>query len=1219
MNAAVTIASTAGQAAQLLSAARYTQTNRLLKLYTPLGEDKLLAERLQGQEQMDSGGFVLMLDALSDDAQIPLKSLLGKAVRLDIQTAESQPRVWHGHVTGFELQASNGGFARYRLRVEPWLAFLRWRQDSFLFQQRSVVDIADSLFADYQGSEGMDVAWRWALADAAVYPKRGTTTQFHESDLAFLTRLLAEEGVYYWFEHQATETGSAQGDANAYLGRHTLVLADAVTVHQPGVQTHMTFQRADVTEARDTLQHWQAQSRLQTSKLGRSSWDYRSVDARPLQASALHLGSAVEPLAWADDAGLYRWPTNEQGQRMLDNAAQALTAGARVWQGESTVRTLAPATTFVLEGHHAHAAESEEERRFLVLEVSHSARNNFDEDLQSAVDQALGRSQLDPGADGGRAEADKPKGNAEADIPFYRNRFTAIRAGTPYRPLNRDGHGMLLHPKPTVHGSQSAIVVGTQGQPVHSDRDHRIQIQFHWQRGAQASARGQGHPSDEDNAPASETLGAWVRVGSAVAGDNWGHAGVPRIGLEVLVDFVGGDIDRPVVVGAVYNGAGEANGQSNQQQAGAAGATGNAPAWFTGDSGEHAHAAVYSGIKTQELQSSQSGSGSQIGPGYSQLVFDGTPGQERAALATTQAASRLHLGQHRQQADNQRGAGRGHGAELATRTQGAVRGGAGVLISAQAQAQGQGALLAGQSEQAQTQQAQELAQSLAQSARTQTAQLPDEASQAQDLPAIAALTHIAEVIQATTQTGGAAMAEQVEDGNALAPGIGGSIRATEGGLGTVTAYGEAHLQLSAPQGIALATPTQAVVVSGSTSSLTGGQDIEVIAQGQLSLAAAKGLSLYTVGNEAPANDPNTERGIKLHAAAGSVEVQSQQGESKIAAQQSVTFASATQGASVLAAKHLLLTASGAYVRLEGSGIQIHAPGAVTFRAGAHNFVGPGASSVEAALSGSEMRGCEPQLAQTAVFGAGMLGLGNQGHSALQSVRAGDGAAAMPNQDWSVDDILSELCPGDKDVVEALAAQDVAIVDEAYFEDPYYDGTQWTTKRFDAGGLQGADSGITLVRSGTLSAKDAATTLYHETVHSTQPDDMAWVDKEVEAYQKTEAWTIAKGYPSQGEQLRTLGADGLPQVADSSEVKNFVLKAYPIAVEGPEAESKAAASEAVTVVGRDTNGMTLLSSGSLRAPKEGDTYAGDPILTGATTVPRSAWKCPQEMGNKGSTP
>ena len=939
------IASSAAQAAQLLSVAHYTQASRLLRLHTPLGADRLLAERLEGRESIDGTGFALTLDALSDDAHIPLKSLLGKAVRLDIQTADGEPRVWHGHVTGFELLASNGGFARYRLRIEPWLAFLRWRSDSFLFQDKSVVEIADSLFADYQGAGAVDAAWRWELADRAVYPQRGTSTQYNESDLAFLTRLLAEEGIYYWFEHQAGEDDAGAGDE---LGSHRLVLADSATAHKPGAQTHIAFQRADATEAQDSLQRWYEQCSLQTSLLMRSSWDYRSVDTRPLQASALHLGSGVAPLAWLDDSGPYAWATREQGERMLANAAQALAARAHSWQGESTVRTLAPASTFVLDGHPAHEAESEGQRSFLVLEVAHSARNNFDEELSQAVARAL----------------DGTGGNAHAEVPFYRNRFTAIRAATQYRPLTRDGHGLLLHPKPTLHGSQTAIVVGTQGQPVHSDRDQRIKIQFHWQRGANASARGQSHPSGEDNAPASDALGAWVRVCTPVAGDNWGYCGVPRIGQEVLVEFFDGDIDRPVVVGALYNGEGESDSQANRQQVGAAAATGNAPPWFVGESAEHAHAAVYSGIKTQELKTSQDGS--TAAAGYNQLVFDGTPGQERAGLSSTQAASRLQLGAHRQQNDNQRGAGRGHGAELASQAQGAVRGGAGLLISAQAQPQGQGDLLAGESEQEQLQNALDLTRSLAQSARTQNAQLPEESEK--DLPAAAALEHIGQVLKATAETGAGSKQDSGPDSDR--PLARSAIRATEGGYGIVSAYGEPHLQLSAPKGIALTTPAQAVLVSGATSSASGGQDIEMLAQGQLSLAAAQGLSLYTVGNPAPDQDPNQERGIKLHAADGAVKVQSQQGASQIAAQQSVSLVSSTSEAKLLAAEHLLLTAGGAYIRLEGSNIQIHAPGAVTFKAGVHNFVGPGSSSVSAQLSASRLLGCSMQESSAASAGAG---------------------------------------------------------------------------------------------------------------------------------------------------------------------------------------------------------------------------------------------------------
>ena len=936
----------ASQAAQLLSAAHYTQTARLLRLSTPLGADRLLAERLHGRESIDGGGFRFLLDALSDDAHIPLKSLIGQPVRLDIQTAGPM-RAWHGHVTGFELLASNGGFARYRLRIEPWLAFLRLRQDSFLFQTMSVQDIADSVFADWQDS--LHPRWRWELTDP--YPKRGTTTQYHESDFAFLTRLLAEEGVYYWFAHEGEDgngqTPSSDADGSAVAGRHTLILADSATAHQPGTQSTIAFHRADATEPADTLQHWQAQSRLQTSELGRASWDYRAIDPRPLHASALHLGHGVSPLRWSDDSGPYRWPTREHGERMIANAAQALAARAITWQGQSTVRALAPATTFVLDDHPAHAGQSEDERRFLILEVAHEARNNFDEDLRRSLERAFGKEE-------------ETTGNARAEIPYYRNRFTAISANpaaTPYRPLTQDGHGLLLHPKPTAHGSQSAIVVGA-GDPVHTDRDHRIKIQFHWQRGANASAR-TPHPSGEDNAPADESLGAWVRVASAVAGDNWGHVGVPRLGQEVLVDFLHGDIDRPVVTGVLQNGVGEPDSQGNRQAAGAAHATGNAPAWFVGEKDEHAHAAVYSGIKTQELHTSQEGSvGSDSG--YNQLVFDGTPGQERAGLSTTQAGSRLHLGAHRQQADNRRGAGRGHGAELATTAQGALRGGAGILISAHEQPQGQGDLLAGESEQEQVQQALQLATSLAQSARVQGAQLPGEAAgdPAKDLQAAMALRHIGEVLEATVEAEASAPAEarepQADDRLAATP-----IRATEGGLGTVIAYGEPHLQLSAPSGIALATPSQAVLVNGASASLIGGQDIEFIAQGQFSLASAKGLALYTVGGPAPKDDPNAERGIHLHAADGAVKVQSQNGPTAIAAQKSVTFASTTQEAQVLGKNHLLLTAGGGYVKLEGSTIQVHAPGKVTFR-GMHKMAGPGEASSSASLPSSELKGCDTQ-------------------------------------------------------------------------------------------------------------------------------------------------------------------------------------------------------------------------------------------------------------------
>ncbi|MEA5200313.1 type VI secretion system Vgr family protein, partial [Xanthomonas fragariae] len=142
-----------------------------------------------------------------------------------------------------------------------------------------------------------------------------------------------------------------------------------------------------------------------------------------------------------------------------------------------------------------------------------------------------------------------------------------------------------------------------------------------------------------------------VRVMTPWAGDNWGGVVLPRKGQEVLVGFLEGDIDRPVVIGSVYNGRGQADAAHNQVGGGGAGATGNAPAWFQGN----AHGAVFTGFKSQALAQSQDGTG-----GYQQLRLDDTPGQGRAQLSTTQHASTLTLGHLKGGSDNLREGERGY-------------------------------------------------------------------------------------------------------------------------------------------------------------------------------------------------------------------------------------------------------------------------------------------------------------------------------------------------------------------------------------------------------------------------------------------------------------------------------------------------------------------------------------------------------------------------------
>jgi len=140
----------------------------------------LLAESMVAHERLDDGGFRIELTALSDDAAIDPAAIIGQPVRVDLLTQHSRTalRPLHGHVTRFERLGANGGLARYRLRVEPWLAFLHHRRDSYLFQDMSVIDVLDNVFGDYRGQGMLVPEWRWDLADRDAYARRSVVTQY---------------------------------------------------------------------------------------------------------------------------------------------------------------------------------------------------------------------------------------------------------------------------------------------------------------------------------------------------------------------------------------------------------------------------------------------------------------------------------------------------------------------------------------------------------------------------------------------------------------------------------------------------------------------------------------------------------------------------------------------------------------------------------------------------------------------------------------------------------------------------------------------------------------------------------------------------------------------------------------------------------------------------------------------------------------------------------
>lgn len=968
-----------------LGAALPSQNARLIRLHTPLGPDALVVERVQIDDAIgplplgqavaaNPAGQRLEVTALCGNAHLELKSLMGQPVLLQLQSGAGvgvfEP--WHGHVTQAALLGSDGGLARYRLVVQPWLAFLEHRQDSFVFNGLSVVQIIESVFADYAGQGTLRPQWRWDLLDPSVYAQRSLCMQYQESDLAFVQRLMREEGLFCFWEC----TGASGSGPEA--GSHTLVIADHNGALAANREPTVRFAQGGPTLNADALWRMREHSSLHPATFALASPDYRRVALREVQQTG-QLGNTGAPellsgLSLDDIPGAYAYETEDQGQRLLTRQAEALDALRFRIEAEGGWRAARAGTHVVVQDNPRLTTRDKSE--LLILRAQHSARNNLRADHKAAVDSLLGAIQSDKAGVAGALARSQPEIDAgKADSPWLHHCTVllqplmravrcvnvALDAGA-YNTL--PGHPVAdprIHPRPTVSGVQTAIVVGT-GDPVQVDRDQRVRIQFHWQRGS-ASSHQLEHPSGEDNAPGTSAVGTWVRVATPIAGQNWGSVFTPRVGQEVLVSFLGGDIDRPIVMGSVYNGEGQRDAQGNQRPRGTGAATGNAPAWFAGGSGAHAHNAVLSGIKTQALPESGHTGGGGMG-GYNQLVFDDTPAHQRIELSTTQAATRLQLGHLLQQNDNQRLGPRGHGLELASRAWGAVRAGSGLLISAHREApstQG-GEQLNSREPLARLQAGQELLHTLAQSAQ-------DHQAKTQTEPMVKGATEADTARQLPTEQGLWALQQSLKTTTTVGEASG----AIGGGTGSATAWGRPDLVLAAPKGVVQTTPASGISSAGASTSVVAGQDINHLSAKNWALAAKDGIVLYSYGKASNGQKPSQQTGIQLHAASGSVVQQSQQGATRIAADQAVDVTSTHASVKAGSPSKVLLTAGGAGISISGGNITLTAPGNIYFKAAMKNLTGgAGAGDSVALKKAGKLAECPSATQSAAANGASAL-------------------------------------------------------------------------------------------------------------------------------------------------------------------------------------------------------------------------------------------------------
>lgn len=857
---------------RLRAALTIGQHTRLVQIETTLPSATLVVERMAITEAVHADEPLWAeVDCLSASAYLELKALTGERVSLRLQLADGSWRTWHAHAVGAAQLGADGGLARYRLTLAAWTHWLTHRRDARIFQDQTAQGITDAVFKAYPQAKV-----RFELASPG--PVRALTTQYRETDWAFACRLMAEEGWSWRVEQGSTE--------------HTLVVSDQ-QAPRPDLGA-LRFSRPDVRSGgflglgqglvEDTITAWSVGQRVGTNAVTLAGWDERQLAGVSSQARAVSIPAAVPALEHYRGHGERR---HADGRVSAAQAASTAVADARAsalmaahelshhrTQGQSAVRALQASANFRITEHSLYAGMGSADQQFCVLSVTHEAANN----LGAEAAQILQSTDLAQGS--------------------YRNRFTAAPASARLAPL--PAH------KPTAPGLQTAIVMAAPEEALTTDRDGRVRVQFGWQRGASPLAGGQVGPAtpagqDTGHAPGHDGSGTWVRVAKSMAGANWGAVFTPRVGTEVLVDFIDGDIDRPIVVGQLHNGQHDLP-------------------WPAGVDAGSNHPGTVSGWHHQQLDRQ----------GANQWLLDDATGQLRMRLASHGAATgwnELTLGRIIGQS-GQGGSGHAHrGAWLGEGFYGhtdgwaVVRAGGGLLLSTTARARRGASVDSTQMDAAeavgQLKAARQLGDTLSQSARQQGAHGLGSHDAGQ------AVQHHTDAIDPQAK-------------GKYAQAVGGQAAQKAQGR----ALGDAVERFDVPI-IHLDTPVTASFVTPASISLFSGQDTSLSLPGDAHLSSAHTLS--SVSGET--TSLYTHRGgIKGITANGPLSVRAHTDGQQIWADQDITVQSTTDEVRIQAKDSITLTAGQSQIVIKGGDITFTMPGKFTVKGASHDWSGGGSKA-----------------------------------------------------------------------------------------------------------------------------------------------------------------------------------------------------------------------------------------------------------------------------------
>ncbi len=447
-----------------------------------LGDDELLFRRLLGGEELGRlPEYRLELMRSQKLSRIAPADLLGTKATVKLLRANEQYRYIDGWITAVELGGAVGRFDTYQLELRPWLWHLTLGADCRIFQDKNPVEIIKAVFADYSSAE-------FDLSKISGTPRtRPYCVQYRESDFNFVSRLMEEEGIWYYFSHAD--------------GRHTLVLANGPSgqVALPEGQLAWAHSQSDEHVREDIISQWRKKQQLRSLKFIHDDYDHESPTTALLKSEQRSVGYATPgDLEVYDWPGSYAFPgdsnNSSQGTAAAKLAVKRLETGHVVVSAVSPCRSIGAGMTFGFKDHPYDAGD------YLVTAASLS----FD-----AGDEEAGESTRGDG---------------------FKARLRLVPKATPFATE-------ALTRKPIVQGPQTAVVVGPAGDEIHVDRLGRIKVWFRWDRVG----------------PKNERSTCYIRVATPWASKNYGMITTPRIGDEVVVSFLEGNPDRPLITGSVYN------------------------------------------------------------------------------------------------------------------------------------------------------------------------------------------------------------------------------------------------------------------------------------------------------------------------------------------------------------------------------------------------------------------------------------------------------------------------------------------------------------------------------------------------------------------------------------------------------------------------------------------------------------------------------------------